>query len=117
MKEAEILTIIKNTLTDSSYIGDDCAFLKDFGLYVTQDSLVEGVHFNLSYMTPFQLGIKAVTVNVSDLLTAVSMPMYITVGLSLPNTVDEKFVKHSGGYITHHQLLPKALPSSTITAS
>jgi len=93
MKEAEILTIIKNTLTDSSYIGDDCAFLKDFGLYVTQDSLVEGVHFNLSYMTPFQLGIKAVTVNVSDLLTAVSMPMYITVGLSLPNTVDEKFVK------------------------
>ena len=30
--------------------------------------------------------------------------------LSLP-------VKHKGGYITHHQLPPSALPSSTITAS
>ena len=93
MKETEILKIIRNTLSDSSYIGDDCAFLKDLGLYVTQDTLVEGVHFNLSYMSPFQLGIKAVTVNISDLLTGVSMPMYITVGLSLPQTVDSKFVK------------------------
>ena len=93
MKEYEFLKIIKNTLHDSSYIGDDCAYLKDLGIYVTQDSLVEGVHFNLSYMTPYQLGIKAVTVNISDLFAGLSTPTYITVGLSVPPTTDAKFIE------------------------
>jgi len=93
MKESEILDIIKHTLSDSSYIGDDCAYLKDFGLYITQDSLVEGVHFNLSYMTPYQLGIKSVAVNVSDICASLSTPVFITVGLSLPKTTDAKFVE------------------------
>jgi len=92
MKENDVLSVIKSALSDSSYIGDDCAYLKDLGLYVTQDTLVEGVHFNLSYMTPYQLGIKAVTVNISDLFASICTPLYITVSLSLPKTTDIKFV-------------------------
>ena len=52
MKELEYLKIIHNTLSDSSFLGDDCALLKEFGLYVTQDTLVEDVHFVLSSTTP-----------------------------------------------------------------
>ena len=44
MKEKEFINIIKNTLK-SQYIGDDCAYLKDLGITISQDTLVEDVHF------------------------------------------------------------------------
>ena len=49
-------------------VGDDCAVLDANGLktLVTTDLLVEGVHFNLSYMPLKHLGYKAVMVNLSD---------------------------------------------------
>ena len=65
MNEKELIKIIKSTL-NSEYIGDDCAYLPDLGIVVTQDSLVEDVHFKLDFITPFQLGYKSVTVNISD---------------------------------------------------
>ena len=46
MKEKELINIIK-TVLNSDYIGDDCAYLKDLGIVVSQDSLVEDVHFSL----------------------------------------------------------------------
>ena len=92
MKESEVLNIIQKTLSDSSYIGDDCAELKPFNLFITQDSLVEDVHFNLKTTTPYQLGIKAVAVNISDLLTRLSKPMFISVGLSLPKNITSDFI-------------------------
>lgn len=45
MRELEFLKVIQNTLADSSLIGDDCAYLEEFDICVTQDTLVEGVHF------------------------------------------------------------------------
>jgi len=51
-------------------IGDDCAALSLSGsdsLLWTMDTLVEGVHFDLSYTTLTQLGWKALTVNLSDI--------------------------------------------------
>ncbi|MGB0789295.1 MAG: thiamine-phosphate kinase, partial [Marinirhabdus sp.] len=51
-------------------IGDDAAVLgqdADKQLVVTTDLLVEGVHFDLSYMPLKHLGYKAVTVNLSDI--------------------------------------------------
>ena len=48
MKELEIIEIIKNSLS-SEYIGDDCAFLKDLDIVITQDSLVEDVHFSQKF--------------------------------------------------------------------
>lgn len=92
MKEKDFINIIKNTL-NSKYIGDDCANLTDLGIVVTQDSLVEDVHFSLKYFTPYQLGFKSVIVNVSDVVASGAEPKYLTISLSLPNNIDEKFVE------------------------
>ncbi len=93
MKEIDFLNIIKETLTDNSYIGNDCADLKEVGMFITQDSLVEDVHFKLSTTTPFQLGQKAVAVNISDLATTLCNPAYISIGLSVPDSISVDFVK------------------------
>jgi thiamine-monophosphate kinase len=71
-------------------IGDDAAVLRiseySSGLLST-DSLVEGVHFDLSY-TPFKhLGFKAVTVAVSDIYAMNGKPDVVTVSLMLPNRI------------------------------
>ena len=92
MKEQTFINIIKNQ-TGDEYIGDDCAYLKDLGIVVTQDSLVEDVHFKLTWCTPSQLGYKAVTVNISDVLASGAEPKYITLALSLPASIDENFVE------------------------
>ncbi len=92
-KEQQFLNIITKTLSDSSYIGDDCAYLKEFGLYITQDSLVEDVHFELSSTSAYCLGQKAVAVNLSDLAAIGAKPLYITISLSMKNDVDADFVK------------------------
>lgn len=92
MNEKELIRIIKLNL-NSEYIGDDCAYLKDLGIVVSQDSLVEDIHFRLDLITPFQLGYKSVMVNVSDICASGAEPKYLTVALSLPNYVDEKFVE------------------------
>lgn len=93
MKEKELIEIIKSTL-NSEYIGDDCAYLKDLGIVVTQDSLVENVHFSLDFITPYQLGYKSVMVNISDISASGAKPEYLTIALSLPDYVDETFVKN-----------------------
>ena len=92
MKEKEFITIIKNTL-NSPYIGDDCAYLKDLGIVVTQDSLVEDIHFSTKFISAFDSGFKAVMVNVSDVAASGAEPKYLTVSLSLPSNVKEDFVE------------------------
>ena len=92
MKEKEFITIIKNTL-NSPYIGDDCAYLKDLGIVVTQDSLVEDIHVSTKFISAFDLGFKAVMVNVSDVVASGAEPKYLTVSLSLPSNVKEDFVE------------------------
>lgn len=92
MKEKEFITIIKNTL-NSPYIGDDCAYLKDLGIVVTQDSLVEDIHFSTKFISAFDLGFKAVMVNVSDVAASGAEPKYLTISLSLPSNVKEDFVE------------------------
>lgn len=92
MREKDFISIIKNTL-NSSYIGDDCAYLEDLGIVVTQDSLVEGVHFSLEYMNAFQLGYKSVAVNISDVCASGAEPKYLTIALSLPPDIDNDFIK------------------------
>ena len=49
-------------------VGDDAAVLaiNDKQILVTTDLLIEGVHFDLSYMPLKHLGYKAVMVNLSD---------------------------------------------------
>lgn len=92
MREKDFISVIKN-VTDSEYIGDDCAYLEDLGIVVTQDSLVEGVHFSLDYMTAYQLGYKSVMVNLSDVAASGAEAKYLTVSLSLPGNIDDNFIE------------------------
>lgn len=92
MKEKELINIIKTTL-NSEYIGDDCAYLKDFKIVISQDNLVENVHFSLKYTNPYKLGYKSAIVNISDICASGAEPVCLTVGLSLPKSTDTKFVE------------------------
>ena len=91
MKEHDFIKIIKN-ITKSPYLGDDCAYLKDLDIVVTQDNFIEDIHFKTDWATPYQIGYKAAAVNISDILASGAKPAYISVGLSLPN-VDNSFIE------------------------
>jgi len=68
-------------------IGDDAAVL-DFQskkAVVSTDLLVEGVHFDLSYMPLKHLGYKAVVVNVSDICAMNATPTQVTVSIAVSN--------------------------------
>ncbi len=90
-KETLFLKIINETLSDNSYLGNDCAYLKELNLLVSQDTLVEDVHFKLDYFTPFELGKKSALVNISDILSGGGEPKYLTISLS--GNLDETFIK------------------------
>lgn len=68
-------------------IGDDAAVIDagDYFQLVSTDMLIEGVHFDLSYMPLKHLGYKAVSVNVSDIAAMNGIPKQITVSLGLSN--------------------------------
>lgn len=68
-------------------IGDDGAVIdsKDNKTIVTTDLLVEGVHFNLSYMPLKHLGYKAVMVNLSDVYAMNAIASQITVSIAVSN--------------------------------
>ena len=93
MKELSYIETIKNTLACSSYLGDDCAFLEDLDIFVTHDTLVENVHFSMYTTSAYLLGRKSISVNLSDLAAALSIPKYVTVSLSLPKNIKDDFVE------------------------
>lgn len=67
-------------------VGDDCAILKaeeGFRTIVTTDLLLEGVHFDLTYVPLRHLGYKAVMVNLSDIYAMNGYPEQITVSLGI----------------------------------
>jgi len=69
-------------------IGDDAAVISNSEgkqLVVTTDLLVEGVHFDLSYMPLKHLGYKAVMVNLSDVYAMNAEATQITVSLAVSN--------------------------------
>ena len=68
-------------------IGDDAAVINagdEFGL-LAADMLVEGVHFDLSYVPLQHLGYKAISVNVSDIAAMNGKPEQVTVSLGISN--------------------------------
>lgn len=75
-------------------IGDDAALLKPLreNVLVTTDMMIEGIHFNLDYITPYQLGFKLVSINVSDIYAMGGNPRYILINLAMgKNTSKELF--------------------------
>src|SRR3954471_14704234 len=68
-------------------VGDDGAVIDHFGkqTVVTNDLLIEGVHFDLMYTPLKHLGYKTVVVNVSDICAMNATPTQIILGLGFSN--------------------------------
>ena len=66
-------------------VGDDCAVLHypDSEVLVTTDMLMEGVHFDLTYIDLQHLGWKSAMVNISDIFAMNGTPRQMTVSLAL----------------------------------
>lgn len=96
MNEFDVIDIIHKKLDITEFLGNDCAELSKHDLtkplHITQDSLVEGVHFLRDTISPYQLGKKAVAVNVSDLCAAFALPKYLSIALSMPENTTPEFV-------------------------
>ena len=77
---------IKPQNTSTKYgVGDDCAVLHypDTEVLVTTDMLMEGVHFDLTYIDLRHLGYKSAMVNISDIFAMNGTPRQITVSLAV----------------------------------
>jgi len=68
-------------------IGDDAAVLdfKSKKTVVSTDLLIEGVHFDLSYMPLKHLGYKAIVVNLSDIYAMNAIATQVTVSIAVSN--------------------------------
>lgn len=75
---------IKNEATIKG-VGDDCAVLHypDSEVLVTTDMLMEGVHFDLTYIDLQHLGYKSAMVNISDIFAMNGTPRQLTVSIAL----------------------------------
>ena len=77
---------IKPNNTSTKYgVGDDCAVLHypDTEVLVTTDMLMEGVHFDLTYIDLQHLGWKSAMVNISDIFAMNGTPRQMTVSLAI----------------------------------
>lgn len=75
--------------------GDDAAALVPSSghmLLISTDALVEGIHFDLDYYRPEDLGWKALAVNLSDIAAMGGSPLGFTTSLALPKETPPSFV-------------------------
>ena len=66
-------------------VGDDCAVMRypDRDVLMTTDMLMEGIHFDLTYIDLKHLGYKAAMVNISDIFAMNGTPRQMVVSIAL----------------------------------
>jgi len=76
-------------------IGDDCAVVRidehTLHLY-TVDMLVEGDHFSRAYFTPYDVGVKCMESNVSDIAAMGGKVLYGLISLAFPDDISIDFL-------------------------
>ena len=81
-------------------VGDDCAVLHypASEVLITTDMLMEGVHFDLTYIDLQHLGYKSAMVNISDIFAMNGTPRQMTVSLALSKrfSVEDMEMFYSG---------------------
>ena len=81
-------------------VGDDCAVMHypDKEVLVTTDMLMEGVHFDLTYIDMQHLGYKSAMVNISDIFAMNGTPRQLIVSIALSKrfTVEDMEMFYSG---------------------
>jgi len=75
-------------------IGDDAAVVKasDKSLLATTDMMIEGIHFDLDYVTPYQVGYKLVAVNLSDIYAMGGKPAFMLLDMAVNKNADMNFI-------------------------
>jgi thiamine-monophosphate kinase len=75
-------------------IGDDAAVLNPGPglLLATTDMMLEDVHFDLRLVTPFQVGFKLVSVNVSDIYAMGGRPRFALLAVAAPSDAEGSFL-------------------------
>ena len=97
--EREIIDRIRQAVGSSGDlllgIGDDCAVYKtgpNRVSLITTDTMVEGVHFDLAWHPPLELGRKAASVNISDIAAMGGQPRFALLSLALPPTFESQWL-------------------------
>jgi len=81
----------------SERIGDDGAVVGSQVMSV--DAFCEGTHFRREWMTPAQIGRKAMLVNLSDAVAMNARPQYALLAVGLPEEMDEAGIRELMGAI------------------
>ena len=98
-------------------IGDDCALVipeQDALLAMTMDTLVEGVHFPKE-TSAYDIGYKALAVNLSDLAAMGASPQWFTLALTLPSADEEWLKNFSEGLFSLAELTGVQLVGGDVT--
>ena len=77
-------------------IGDDAAVVsldRTACLLVTTDILKEGIHFKKEFSSPFVLGKKCLSVNLSDIAAMGGTPQYYFVSIAIPPDTQYGFIR------------------------
>lgn len=75
-------------------LGDDAFVFKNYPGYsvICQDMMVEDVHFKLDYFGAFDLGAKALAVNLSDIAAMGARPHFAQVSVAFPAKINESWL-------------------------
>lgn len=97
--ELSLIEIIRNRFTKKSKdiivgIGDDAAVIEpcEKNLLLTTDMMVERIHFDLSFITPYHLGYKLVSINVSDIYAMGGIPQYLLLDIAMNKDTEKSFL-------------------------
>jgi len=85
----------KFSITDSDIligIGDDTSVIapQKEKILITTDMMNEGIHFDLGYSSPFHIGFKLTSVNVSDIMAMGGRPRFLFLNISMKKDADEE---------------------------
>ncbi len=100
-RELDLVLLIDKIFSQSSRevmlgMGDDCAAIKPKAgheLLLTTDTLIEKIHFDRGWISPFSLGKKSVSVNLSDIAAMGGRPRFLMMSINITDDVDRRWVK------------------------
>jgi len=94
MNEQKFVQFLKKNFKFSKGkgIGDDSSVYKlnDYYQLITNDILIENIHFNINHFSTNELAMKSLAVNISDIVAMGGEPEYFYIGLGFPKRLKEK---------------------------
>lgn len=80
---------------------DDCAYLAPSAQIISTDAVVENIHFDSSWLDPFEIGRQAAVVNLSDVAGSGAYPTWALWSLQIPSHwLNRKFSQVCKGFIS-----------------